>query len=133
MSRCSNKCILWLKGTAVFAVLFGLLSIISGGAVLFSGEAAERAGAYVGFVLWSNFLGGFLYAAAGFGLWFRKRWAVLLAFLIAAATLLVFVAFGLYVAGGAPYEMRTVEAMAFRLVVWLIISFIAYRWIWRPR
>lgn len=107
---------------------------MSGGAVLFSGEEAERAaGAYVGFVLWFNFLISFAYIAAGFGLWFQQRWAVLLAALIATATVLVFAAFGLHVASGAAYEMRTVAAMSFRLGVWLLISLIAYLCIWRKR
>ena len=101
---------------------------MSGGNVLFGGDEARRAaGAYIGFVVWFNFLGGFAYAAAGAGLCMRQRWAALLAFLIAAATLLVFLAFGLHVAGGAAYEVRTVVAMSFRLAVWLAISWIAYR------
>jgi len=124
----------WLKPAAVSAILFGLLSVMSGGAVLFSGEAVEQAaGAYVGFVLWFNFLVSFAYMAAGLGLWFRQRWAVLLTWLIVLATLLVFAAFGQHVAGGAPYEMRTVWAMSFRLAFWLVISLIAWRWIWRSR
>jgi hypothetical protein len=129
----SKSTSLWLKGTAVFAILFGLLSIMSGGAVLFSGEAAELAGAYIDFVLWSNFLGGFLYAAAGFGIWFKQRWAVPLAILIAIATILVFAAFGMHIAGGARFEMRTVQAMTLRVAAWLAISFIAYRGILRQR
>ncbi len=105
---------------------------MSGGNVLFGDDAARRAaGAYIGFVVWFNFLGGFAYAAAGAGLWMRQRWAALMAFLIAGTTLLVFLAFGLHVAGGAAYELRTVAAMSFRLMVWLIIAWIAYRRIWR--
>ena len=105
---------------------------MSGGNVLFGDDAARRAaGAYIGFVVWFNFLGGFAYAAAGAGLWMRQRWAALMAFLIAGTTLLVFLAFGLQVAGGAAYELRTVAAMSFRLMVWLIIAWIAYRRIWR--
>lgn len=134
MNASGNKGSAWLKPTAVLAILFGLLSVMSGGAVLFSGEAAEQAaGAYVGFVLWFNFLGSFAYMAAGLGLWFQQRWGVILACLIAAATLLVFAAFGLHVAGGAPYEMRTVWALSFRLGTWLVISLIAYQFIWRKR
>jgi len=121
-----------LKSASVVAVVFGLLSIISGGAVLFGGDEAQRAaGAYVGFVVWSNFLGGFAYVAAGAGLWARQRWAALLAFLITAAIVVVFAAFGLQVAGGAAYEMRTMAALSVRLGVWLIISMIAYRGICR--
>ena len=122
----------WLLAASVVAVLFGLLTISAGGSVLFGDEEARRsAGAYVGFVLWFNFLAGFAYVAAGTGLWARRRWAAALAFLVAAATLLIFAAFGAYVATGAAYEARTVAAMSVRTLVWLVISWIGYRWIWR--
>lgn len=122
----------WLALASVVAVLFGLLTIRSGGAVLFGDEAARRsAGAYVGFVLWFNFLAGFAYVVAGSGLWARRRWAAGLAFLIAAATLLTFAAFGVHVASGAAYESRTVAAMSLRSLTWLAISWAGYRWIWR--
>ena len=134
MNTRDNRCVLLLKSTAVFAILFGLLSVMSSAAVIFGGEEVWRAaGAYVGFVLWFNFLGSFFYMATGFGLWFGKRWAGLFSILIAIATLLVFAAFGLYATSGAEYEMRTVGAMSFRLGAWLIISLIAYRLILRPR
>ena len=46
----------WLvKSLAVVAVLFGLLTVLSGGRTLFGGEAARlAAGAIVPFVLWFN-------------------------------------------------------------------------------
>ena len=117
-----------LKSASLVAVIFGALSVFSGGNVLFGGDQAQRAaGAYAGFVVWFNFLGGFAYVAAGAGLWMRQRWAVPLAFLITAATLLVFAAFGLHVASGAAYEIRTVAAMTLRLAIWLAISWVAWR------
>lgn len=71
---------------AVVAVLFGLLTIRSGGAVLFGDDDARRAaGAYVGFVLWFNFLAGFAYVVAAAGLWARRRWAVQLSTVVWAA------------------------------------------------
>ena len=49
MSTSCDQCSIWLKSAAVFSVLFGLLSIFSGGAVLFGGDEAQHAaGAYVG-------------------------------------------------------------------------------------
>ena len=60
----------------VIAVVFGLLTIKSGGSVLFvGGIAREDAGNYVPFVLWFNFLAGFTYLLAGAGLFMRKHWA----------------------------------------------------------
>jgi uncharacterized membrane protein (DUF2068 family) len=117
---------LWLWASAIFAVLFGLLTVYSGGAVLFDSAARQAAGNYVAWVVWFNFLAGFAYIIAGVGLWLRQRWAMWLSFLIAGATLLVSAAFGVYVLSGGSYEMRTVAAMSLRTVVWLIISVVAY-------
>ncbi len=97
------------------------------------GVAREAAGHYVPFVLWFNFAAGFAYVAAGIGLGLRQRWAVALAFAIAAATLVVFAAFGVHVASGRDYELRTVIAMALRSSVWLALSAVAYRFVLRPR
>lgn len=123
-----------LKAASLVAVIFGALSVFSGGNVLFGADQARRAaGAYAAFVVWFNFLGGFAYVAAGAGLWMRRPWAVPLAFVIAVATLLVFAAFGLHVASGAAYETRTVAAMTLRLAIWLGISWVAWRSISCPR
>lgn len=116
----------WLVALAVVAVVFGLLTIISGGRTLFDAETQRLAGNYVAFVLWFNFVAGFAYVAAGIGLWFQQRWSVWLAFVIAAATLLVFAAFGLQIWLGGAYEMRTVAAMGLRALTWLAIAATAY-------
>ena len=112
----------------VFAIVFGLGTIASGGNALFGGaEARAAAGNAVGFVLWFNFLAGFAYVAAGIGLLLQRRWAARLAVVIAAATLAVFAAFGVHVALGGPYEMRTVAAMVLRSVVWVAIAAMVWR------
>ena len=110
------------------AVLFGLLTIKSGGSVLFiDGQDRQAAGDYVPFVVWFNFLAGFLYIIAGAGLWMQKRWAVWLSICIALATVIVFAVFGIVVINGESYEVRTVVAMSLRTVVWIFISMFAYR------
>lgn len=122
----------WIWAVSLVAVGFGLLTIKEGGTVLFGSEAARAAaGNYVPFVLWFNFLAGFAYVIAAVGLWALKRWAVWLALVIAVSTLVVFVAFGVYVLEGGAYEMRTVVAMTLRTAVWAIVAAVAYRWIKR--
>lgn len=117
-----------LRSAAAIAVLFGLLTIFSGGRALFGGaEARAAAGAYVPFVLWFNFLAGFAYVAAGAGLWWGRRWAAPLALAIAGATLLVFAAFGIHIWRGGAYEARTVGAMTLRSLVWIAIAVLAAR------
>jgi len=117
-----------LRITAGVAVVFGLLTIISGGRVLFGGSAAqEAAGDAVPFVLWFNFLSGFLYVLAGIGIAMHQRWAAWTAIGLAAGIAGVFALFGLHILQGEAFEMRTVGAMVLRLVVWVVISVVAFR------
>lgn len=104
------------------AVIFGLLTIVSGGATLLG---ALEMGAVVRFVLLFNTAAGLAYVVAGAGLWRGQRWAYSLSLAIFAATLLVFAAFGLHVLWGGDFEMRTVAAMALRSAVWGGITLVA--------
>lgn len=117
----------WLAAVSLVAILFGLLTIKEGASVLFSEQGRIAAGDYVPFVLWFNFLAGFVYVVAGVGLWLRRAWAVRLAFAIAIATLAVYAAFGIYVLSGNAYELRTVIAMALRFSIWIVIALLSYR------
>ncbi len=117
-----------LRAAAGAAVLFGLLTVLSGGLVLFGGEEPLRlAGKIVRFVLLFNLLAGFVYVVAGVGLLRRKRWACWLAAAILLGTATVSVAFGLHVLQGGAFEMRTVLALTFRTAVWAIITWIALK------
>ena len=117
-----------LKAAGAIGLVFGLLTIFSGGTARFGGEAARAAvGNAVPFVLWFNFIAGFFYVLAGLGLLLRRRWAVWLSIAIAVATGLVLAAFGLHVAGGGLYETRTVGAMLLRTAVWASIAAVSWR------
>jgi hypothetical protein len=123
-----------VRVVAAIAVIFGVATIKAGGSVLFGGiEAARAAGNFVPFVVWFNFLAGFVYIAAGVGLWVRRRWAVVLAAALAAGTALTFAAFGTHIASGGAYEMRTVWALTLRLAVWSAITLFAWRVLWTRR
>jgi hypothetical protein len=116
---------IWL--ISIVAILFGLLTIKSGGSVIFvDGPDRLAAGNYIPFVVWFNFLAGFIYLVAGAGLWLKKQWAIRLSIFIAVATLIVFIAFGIAILIGQAYEMRTVAAMSLRTIVWTVISVFAY-------
>lgn len=104
------------------AIAFGVLTIFSGGRTLLG---SADMGAVVPFVLWFNTLAGLAYVVAGLGLWQGRRWAWPLSFAIFAATLSVFAAFGLHVAQGGAFEMRTVFAMTLRSTVWGWIAWVA--------
>ncbi len=112
---------LWLWFAGGLAVAFGAATLLEGGHVLFGGpEARAGAGNFVPFVLWFNFAAGFAYVAAGIGTLFELRPAVRLAWGIATSTALAFAAFGVHVALGGAFEMRTLVAMTLRTAFWVV-------------
>lgn len=118
----------WATILALVATIFGIVTIIVGGKTLFGGaEERATAGNIVPFVLWFNFVAGFAYVIAGVGLFLWKRWAAQLSAAIAAATIAVFIAFGIHIILGGAFELRTVGAMIFRSAVWIVIAVSACR------
>ncbi|KAA3656382.1 MAG: hypothetical protein DWQ04_31240 [Chloroflexi bacterium] len=117
----------WASAASIFAVLFGLLTILSGGSVLLNAQAQKLAGNYVTIVVVFNFLAGFAYVIAGVGLWTSQRWSIWLSLLIAIATLIILAFFGLHILNGGSYEMRTVIVLFVRSAIWFVIFAIAYK------
>lgn len=119
---------LWVWVTSIIAVAFGVMTIKSGGSVLFiDGEARRAAGNVVDFVLWFNFTAGFFYITAGIGIWLEKSWTPILAIAISVLTLVVFGLLGLHILNAGEYEQRTVMAMTLRSTIWAVISILCYR------
>lgn len=115
-----------VTAAAVAGILFGLFTVFGGGRALFSGTEVRAAfGDAVPFVLWFNFLAGFVYVVAGLGLYLRKSWSARLSIAILLATILVMIAFGIHLLLGGSYEMRTVWAMSLRTIIWSIIAGVA--------
>ncbi|SDQ15164.1 hypothetical protein [Pseudovibrio sp. Tun.PSC04-5.I4] len=113
----------WRRSFALFAMIFGAMTLISGGSVLFGPvEAQAAAGDYMPVVLWCNFLAGFLYIGAAIGIWLQRNWGLGLSAFIIVATGLVALGFGFQVFQGVAYEMRTVGALALRIGVWTVIT-----------
>lgn len=114
-----------LKVLALIAVVFGAMTIFSGGRALFGDEQARAAvGNAVPFVLWFNFLAGFAYVLTGFGLWNRLYWAKAASIAIAGCTALIGVAFIAVVLQGSAYESRTAVALVLRLSFWGATAFL---------
>lgn len=117
-----------MKLLAITTVLFGLLTIFSGGRALFGdAQAQAAAGNVVPFVLWFNFVAGFAYIAAGAGLWMKGSWVQRLTWAIALGTAIVSVAFAIVVIRGIPYEVRTAGALVLRLAYWTAVAIALHR------
>ena len=121
----ANRKVNWI---AIAAIVFGVVTVLTGGRALFgSSESRADFGNVVPFVLWFNFLAGFVYIVAGAGLMLRKRWAVYTSLFVAVSTTLVFVAFGVHVIGGGAFERRTIGALAIRSLFWIGVTIVSIR------
>ena len=117
-----------LKWLAIAAIAFGALTVFSGSRALFGGmEARAELGNIVPFVLWFNFLAGFVYVLAGTALLLGKRWAVPMALFLAVSTVLVFLTFAVHIVTGGAFEARTVGAMSLRSLFWIAVALVVRR------
>lgn len=113
---------------AFAAIVFGALTVLTGSRALF-GSLESRAdfGNAVPFVLWFNFLAGFVYIVAGAGLLLCRHWAVYTSLFVAVSTILVFAAFGVHVLGGGAFERRTIGALMIRSFFWIAATIVSMR------
>lgn len=113
----------WIVATAIAAAIFGIATLISGGATLFGPqEVREAAGTVVQFVLWFNFLAGFAYLVGAYGLYRQERWALGAAVTIAVATAVVALAFIAYTTLGGAFNWRTPGALLLRIGFWVAVA-----------
>ena len=120
----TDRTVNWM---AIAAIVFGAVTILSGGRALFGSlETRAELGNVVPFVLWFNFFAGFAYIIAGAGLLQRRRWAAYASLFMAVSTIFVFAAFGIHVMGGA-FEMRTMGALIFRCLFWIVVAIVSLR------
>lgn len=121
----ANRMVNWV---AIAAIGFGIMTVLTGGRALFGSlESRASFGNVVPFVLWFNFLAGFVYVVAGAGLLLCRRWAVYTSLFLAISTILVFVAFGVHVIGGGAFERRTVGALTIRSLFWVAVAIVSIR------
>jgi len=119
---------LFPKSLAIFGLIFGVITLFSGGNVLFGPETAQlAAGNFVPFVVWFNFIAGFVYILTAIFMLRRKMIAFPLALIIVLATTIATIAFAQFVSLGGSFEMRTVGALAFRTGFWAVVAYILYK------
>jgi hypothetical protein len=121
----ATRIVNWMASAAI---VFGALTVLTGGRALFGGlETRADFGNVVPFVLWFNFLAGFVYIVAGAGLLLSRPWAVYTSLLVAVSTILVSVAFGAHVIGGGAFERRTIGALIIRSLFWIAVTIVSIR------
>ena len=109
---------LYFKISALVLLIFGFLTVFAGGSVIldFFGMRAKE-GNYVLFVVWANFISGFLYLVASFGFFKGKNWT---AAVLSAATWILIAAFAgllIHIQTGGLFENKTIGVMIFRIAI----------------
>lgn len=108
-------------------VAFALLTLFLSSSVIFDlfGIRAKE-GNYVIFVVYANFFSSLLYLIAAFGIVKNKKWIVK-PFLV-SILLLILAQIGLYthIDAGGLYEIKTVNAMYFRISVTVVFAIVAF-------
>src|SRR5690349_14377997 len=98
-----------LRAAAIVLALFGMVTIFVGGSVIFDlFGLREKEGNFVPFVVWANFICGFIYIATAYNFWNAKRGSLTL--IVSAFVILVFTfgALMLHIKSGGLYEAKTI-------------------------
>lgn len=109
----------------VALLLFGAVTLFMSSSVLFDWFGIrEKEGNFVPLIVWANWLCGFLYLMTAFVLLKNRSWAVKP--LIISLIILVLASVGLFahINGGGLYETKTLGAMAFRLGITGIFTYL---------
>ena len=122
------------NASAIILGLFGILTLVLSSSVIFDwfGIRAKE-GNYVLFIVWANFIASILYLISVYGFIKREKWTFWI--LITALIILVvaFIGLQIHINDGGIYEVKTVKAMIFRMMVTLIFSLIAYFNLYNPK
>lgn len=123
-----------MKRNKMFRYLIAIVLIAFASATLFMSSSVifdwfgirEKEGDYVPFIVWTNFIAGFLYLAAAYGLLKAEKWAfwILIGTTLFLAIALVVLA--LYINSGGAFELKNVGAMGFRIVLTIAFSVFAF-------
>ena len=116
-----------LKITAIVLLLFALLTLFLSGSVIFNlfGIRAKE-GNYVPLVVWANFISSILYLAAAYGLFKMKKWSVWLLVISVVILVAAFIGLKLHISEGGLYEVKTVNAMIFRIGLTALLAVASY-------
>ncbi len=110
--------------------LFGIVTLFMSTAVIFGlFDIREKEGNYVLFVVVANFICAFLYMAAAYGFFTKKRWTTMVLNFSVGILIIAFIGLGIHIYSGGVYEEKTVYAMMFRTIVTIGFLMISLKYI----
>ena len=116
--------------SAIILAVFALLTLFLSSSVIFDwfGIRAKE-GNYVLFIVWANFISSILYLFAVYGFVKRTKWTFWVLIAALAILIVAFIALQFYINNGGVYEVKTVKAMIFRMLVTSSFSLVAFFYI----
>ena len=116
-----------LKITAIALLLFALLTLFLSSSVIFNLFGIRgKEGNYVPLVVWANFISSILYLAAAYGLFKMKKWSVWLLVISVVILVAAFIGLKLHISEGGLYEVKTLNAMIFRIGLTALLAVASY-------
>ena len=110
--------------------LFGIITLFMSTAVIFGlFDIREKEGNYVLFVVIANFICAFLYLAAAYGFFTKKKWTTWVLNIAVGVLVITFIGLGIHIYSGGIYEQKTVYAMMFRTLVTIGFLLISLKYI----
>ena len=107
-----------LRSSAVLITLFAMVTLFMSTSVLFDlFGIREKEGNYVLFVVLSNFIVGFFYLIAAYGLFSEKKWTTKLILITTVILIVSFVGLLIHANTGGIYEQKTITAMVSRIAI----------------
>lgn len=106
---------------------FGMLTLfLSSSVILDLFNVRAREGNYVLFVVWSNFISSILYLVAVYGLIKQKSWTAGILSMSVVILIAAFVGLNIHIENGGLYEVKTVNAMIFRIAITIAFTISSY-------
>ena len=110
--------------------LFGVVTLFMSTSVMFGlFDIREKEGNYVLFVVIANFICAFLYLAAAYGFFTKKRWTTMVLNFSVGILVITFIGLGIHIYSGGIYEQKTVYAMMFRTFLTMGFLLISLKYI----
>ncbi len=122
-----TKHIIFRYAAAIVLLAFAAVTLFMSSSVIFDWFGIrEKEGNYVPFIVFVNFIAGFFYLMAVIGFLKSKKWTFWI--LMGTSTILFFALMALlaHISRGGDYEIKTVGAMGFRIIVTILFTLIAF-------
>lgn len=107
-----------MKKISYFAIIFGIMTIFSGGQNLFNSEVIKTQGNVIPEILWFNFSAGFVYLLIATLVLMQKKIALRITATLSALNFVALLHLINHVSQNGAYEVKTIFAMSFRTIFW---------------